>query len=515
MRSRKGKVRKIISRLREFSLLGFLVFIWLKLMNKEIMVTGRCNGCGACCKSLCLDDGEGWVRSEEAFFNFVQQEGAFSCFQIIGRDAHGFLLFRCDHLDEYGKCRNYEKRFMFCRNFPDKNLLFCGGKLPKGCGYQFKAVKPFLKILEQEIKVKDEKVLILEPYFGGSHKSFLEGLQKNVAADYTIMTLPARKWKMRMQLSAQWFVSCVARLPLQDRWFDSVLCSTFIDLAVFKALICTLEGWNKRAKLCLYFHENQFAYPNRLDDKSVYQFTSINFNSALVADSLAFNSEFNRSSLLEGCRKYLKCASDMKMGKLTDSIEKKSRVLYPGVDLDSIDNVRKKDAAKSPVIVWNHRWEHDKNPEEFFSGLYKLQEKGLQFKLIVLGESFQYSPPCFETAKKELEREILHFGYTPSYRDYCRKLSKGSIVISTARHEFYGIAVIEAVRAGCFPLLPDRLSYPELFPDKYLYKEGDFLPRLETAVRDHSRISQAEARILTEKTGWRKLRSEYEKWLLQ
>ena len=51
-----------------------------------------------------------------------------------------------------------------------------------------------------------KRILILEPYYGGSHKYFLDGLQKHVRANYHLLALPARNWKMRMQLSALWFV---------------------------------------------------------------------------------------------------------------------------------------------------------------------------------------------------------------------------------------------------------------------------------------------------------------------
>lgn len=359
-----------------------------------------------------------------------------------------------------------------------------------------------------------KKVLILEPYFGGSHKSFLKGLQKSVKAEYTFFTLPARKWKMRMQLSAQWFVKSLEALPKEERWFDTVLSSTFVDLSVFKALVSKLEGWNQDVKICLYFHENQFVYPNQVDDKAVYQFTAINFNSALVADSLAFNSDFNRVSLLDGCRKYLKAASDMKLMGLSEKIEGKSRVLYPGIDFHTIDNEKKAGRISNyPVIIWNHRWEHDKNPDEFFRALCTLSSNGLQFKLIVLGESFRHSPDCFEMARKQLKDHLLHFGYVESYQEYCRWLSKGTVAVSTSNHEFYGISVLEAVRAGCTPLLPKRLSYPELFPEKYLYAEGDFLSQLERAVKENKKMDPLEARELTEKMDWEKLSPEYSDWL--
>ena len=40
-------------------------------------------------------------------------------------------------------------------------------------------------------------------------------------------------------------------------------------------------------------------------------------------------------------------------------------------------------------------------------------------------------------------------------------------MISTADQENFGISVVEAVRHGCFPLLPRKLSYPELIPEEF------------------------------------------------
>lgn len=358
-----------------------------------------------------------------------------------------------------------------------------------------------------------KRILILEPYFGGSHKHFLEGLQKYVTADYTLFTLPARKWKMRMQLSAPWFVEQIKALPVCDQYFDSVLCSTFVDVAVLRALLLGVGGWNHSARILTYFHENQFVYPQRFSEPIQHQFTSINFHSALASDGIAFNSVYNRDSFLSGCQKNLKAASDMKFPGIIKELTGKSRILFPGIEFLEIDKIEWKTSIDIPVIVWNHRWEHDKNPESFFLALELLEQRSVDFRLIVLGQSFNGSPACFSHAEKKFKDKIIHYGFVPSYQQYIELLSRGDIVVSTSLHEFYGISIIEAVRAGCMPILPDRLSYPELFDKKFLYSD-DFLPeRLERAIKKQCRLTPETARTMTDQFNWLNLQRRYSEWL--
>lgn len=359
-----------------------------------------------------------------------------------------------------------------------------------------------------------KRILILEPYYGGSHKIFLQGLQRTVAADYTLLTLPARKWKMRMQLSALWFVNQIRLLPEDEHHFDTVLCSTFVDVAVLRALLASLPGWNKKALFCTYFHENQFAYPSQFLDKGMHQFTSINFTTALASDRLAFNSRFNLESFLEGIHAYLKKSADMKLDDCVDRIREKSIVLYPGMDFSYVDAVvEKKREAGPPVIVWNHRWEHDKGPDLFFASLYLLQKKGVDFRLIVLGQSFLNVPECFAEARQRLIKETIHFDYAESTERYGQLLSLGDLVVSTARHEFYGIAVLEAIRAGCYPLLPATLSYPELYDKTFLYGPGTLAERLEELIVTPARLGDDAIYELTDRFEWNTCRDQYKQWL--
>lgn len=358
-----------------------------------------------------------------------------------------------------------------------------------------------------------KRVLILEPYYGGSHRFFLEGLQLHVAAHYTIFTMPARKWKMRMQLSALWCIQKIGGLPQSERRFDVVLCSSFVDVAVLRALLAKVKGWDSAVKICTYFHENQFVYPERQADKKNFQFAAINFHSALASDKIAFNSLYNAETFFSGCQKYLQTAAEMGLSAITSDLRGKSCILFPGIDFDPIDREKKVSDSGPAVIVWNHRWEHDKNPDRFFQALADVRSLGIDFRLILLGMTFPHSPQCFADEKQLYGERIIHYGYADSYADYVALLCRGDVVVSTALHEFFGIAVIEAVRAGCSPLLPDRLVYPELFAEEYLYRDNELSEKLAQAILSHPKRSPEAGLLLTERFSWQNLAPHYYQWL--
>lgn len=360
----------------------------------------------------------------------------------------------------------------------------------------------------------ETKILLIEPYYGGSHKHFLDGLVEHVEGDYTLLSLPARKWKMRMQLAAPWFIEQLRRMERQQCHFDIVLFSTFIDVAVFRALVHTIEGWNSRCRYLTYFHENQFCYPGFLAQHMSHQFTAINFTTALVSDSIAFNSLYNRDGFLAHCKNYLAKANDMRLSESLDDLRRKSCVLYPGLDFSGIDRIRQdRNNGQAKLIVWNHRWEHDKNPEEFFDTLYELRDNGVDFRLCLMGQSFVRVPDCFTEARSRLSERIVHMGYVEDRERYFRYLAEGDIVVSTAIHEFFGISIIEAVRAGCRPVLPRRLSYPELFAEEFLYDEGGLYEHLLELLRNDAGFCREQAAEMTEPYGWKTCRGAFQKWL--
>ena len=180
-------------------------------------------------------------------------------------------------------------------------------------------------------------ILLVEPYYGGSHKAFLLGLQAHVGLQFTLLTLPARKWKMRMQVAAPWFAEQVLRLQQKGLRFDAILCSTFIDVAVLRSL---LAGKGLHLPLAVYFHENQFAYPGQIRDPAYHQFTNINWTTALVADKIFFNSQFNFDSFLSGIELFLNKVTDVDLRSTLEQIREKSVILYPGIDCSFIDQAQ-------------------------------------------------------------------------------------------------------------------------------------------------------------------------------
>jgi glycosyltransferase involved in cell wall biosynthesis len=203
----------------------------------------------------------------------------------------------------------------------------------------------------------------------------------------------------------------------------------------------------------------------------------------------------------------------MKFSGIIEELSGKSRILSPGIDFSEIDGIEWKTSTDLPVIIWNHRWEHDKNPEGFFLALDILEQRGIDFRLIILGQSFNDSPTCFSHAEKKFRSKILHYGFVPSYQQYIELFNKGDIVISTSLHEFYGISIIEAVRAGCIPILPDRLSYPELFDKKFLYSDDSLPDMLEKVIKKHCRFTPKVAREMTDQFAWPNLKNHYSDWL--
>ena len=261
--------------------------------------------------------------------------------------------------------------------------------------------------------------------------------------------------------------------------YDGLITTDLIGFSDFKALT---------GKACpptlVYFHENQLTYPLAPGEQMDYQFGFTDITTALAADMVTFNSYTHYGAFFEGLPSFLRMMPEYRPKWVVDVIRSKSGVLYPGCDFPAEKpSLFISNTSAPPLIIWNHRWEFDKNPEHFFDALDAVAEQGLDFHLALLGESCQTVPEVFIRARERYGRRLLQYGFVPSRSAYIDWLKQGAIVVSTAHQENFGIAVVEAVRLGCFPLLPKRLAYPEVIPEFFhphvLYQDHeDLIARL-------------------------------------
>jgi glycosyltransferase involved in cell wall biosynthesis len=333
------------------------------------------------------------------------------------------------------------------------------------------------------------RILALEPYFGGSHKAFLDGWTARSRHDWTVLGLRPSKWKWRMRHAAVTFSDDVAARVANGESWDLVFCSDMLNLAEFRGLcppaIAALSS-------VVYFHENQITYPMRVEAERDHHFGFTNMTTALAATRVWFNSAFNRDSFLDALPTFLRKMPDYRPLDAIDRIRAKSKVHPPGIDPPPADVARIRAqraaarraalggatdataAATAPLrILWAARWEHDKDPDAFFDAIGRLKTAGNPFRLSVLGERFAESPRIFDVAEREFAEHIDHWGYAESRDAYWRVLANADVLVSTAQHEFFGLSVVEAIAAGVYPLLPRRLSYPELLTgDEFFYEGG-------------------------------------------
>lgn len=301
------------------------------------------------------------------------------------------------------------------------------------------------------------RILALEPYYGGSHKAFLDGWSEAGRHIWSVLSLPPYKWKWRMRHAAVTFARQVEQqLAGGDRW-DLLLCSDMLNLAEFLGLA---PREIRDLPTVVYFHENQLTYPVRCETERDYQFAMTNLTSALAADAVWFNSAFHRDSFLDALGSLLNRMPDHQPVEAIERIREKSEVHPPGVK----PLAPRRNRTPGPVhILWAARWEHDKNPEDFFEAITKLKDRGIPLRISVVGEQFREVPEVFAQVKMRLCDHIDRWGYQPQRSDYEAALLEADVFVSTARHEFFGLSAVEAALAGAYPLVPRRLAYPEVF----------------------------------------------------
>lgn len=284
--------------------------------------------------------------------------------------------------------------------------------------------------------------------------------------------LPEYEWTLKTQLprhfswrvrASEWIWGLQADGDL-DREYDLIIATSLSGLSGLKALRPQLA----RTPTWVYFHENQFAHPLEArqsgDHQVGWQFSSL--QNALCSDWVSFNTAFNRDTFFKGLRRMLKRMPERLPGKPIKHLHARSDVL-PVPLTENFASLREQ--SKDPtLIVWNHRWEWDKAPERCLQALLELKQEGVFFRLAMLGCDGG-KQERFKAKREALRDSIVHWGEADaaSYRDW---VGRAGIGVSTALHDFQGLAMLELAQAGATVVAPKRVAYPECLSEALFYE---------------------------------------------
>ena len=367
------------------------------------------------------------------------------------------------------------------------------------------------------------QILLLSPYHGGSHQAWAEGYAAASGHEVTLLTLPSHFWKWRMHggavtLARRWLETTPSTSP------DLILATDILDLTTFLALT---RGKTAGVPVVLYMHENQLTYPlpadpttgpmrRQLGERDRH-YAFINYVSMLAADRVFFNSQYHLDNFFSALLPFLRHYPEYNELDTVEPLRQKSAVMSVGINLRRLDPPWVlNDPKDEPLILWNQRLEYDKNPEGFINVLVQLAAEGIPFRVALCGERFGQPGERWEKGVAALGDRVIHNGYAEDEVYRCL-LWESELTVSTAGHEYFGISILEAIHCQTFPLLPARLSYPEIIPEAFhadcLYRgRQDLLRRLRWALSDPAAARQVAERLASTAMvyDWSRLAPEYD-----
>ncbi|MEK9871855.1 MAG: DUF3524 domain-containing protein [Gammaproteobacteria bacterium] len=312
------------------------------------------------------------------------------------------------------------------------------------------------------------KILVLSPYDAVSHSLWRHDLADYLAQqlpdlEMTQIALPPRYFSWRFRGNSL----SLSRHPALVQTYDLVIATSMTDLAALRGLCPPLAC----VPVIVYYHENQFVYPDSHSQGQLErQLTSL--YTALSADRVLFNSVYNRDTFFAGADQLLGKMPDEVPAGTVDSIRARAEVVPVAL---SQPDVQAQSERQGPLrIAWNHRWEADKGPGLLAEIVERLLVSDLDFSMSLMGQQFRQVPVEISECLVALEAagRLGHGGHIDDRERYLQALIEHDVVLSTAQHEFQGLAVQEAMLCGCVPVVPDNLSYPEYVPAEYRYKSG-------------------------------------------
>lgn len=325
----------------------------------------------------------------------------------------------------------------------------------------------------------DDRTLILSAYHAKSHEMWVNSMRRMLSSCEVLSLAPRYfDWRVRGN-PLSWYEDLQGLGEKHQKTpFQQMIVTSMCDLAA----LAGIHPWIGAIYKIVYFHENQFAYPSGSKAPSL-EVKMVGLYNAMAANQIVFNSHWNFDSFFEGVAGLISQFPDAVPNiqgdqGLIHSLKSKS-VVIP-VPISSLSeyaaqlkphSIEEYQSGQVIKVAWNHRWEYDKGPKELYQLVQGLQDRGVLFELHLFGERFRNQPDEFGLLSQLLGADLHIHQYDNQFEDYLEKLSHCHVVLSTALHEFQGLGILDGLASGCFPLVPKRLSYVEMYPEQYQYDD--------------------------------------------
>nr|KAF6495117.1 glycosyltransferase like domain containing 1 [Rousettus aegyptiacus] len=319
-------------------------------------------------------------------------------------------------------------------------------------------------------------ILIIEAFYGGSHKQLVDLLQEDLE-NCVLYTLPAKKWHWRARTSALYFSQ---NIPISEH-YRILFASSVLNLTELAALRPDLG----KLKKILYFHENQLVYPVKKCQERDFQYGYNQILSCLVADVVVFNSVFNMESFLTSIGKFMKLIPDHRPKDLESIIRPKCQVIYFPIKFPDVSRFMPKHKTTHLQKMLGLKGNGSTTPS---MALPFQQEQGSSENLLKIFDS--ESEPCDAAQQENLGSSLMQESYFKTCSSSNNSNShhgknkenpcdilKGVDDPRRPLHIVWPHRWLEAVYCGCYPLCPKDLVYPEIFPAEYLYSTPEQLSK--------------------------------------